>query len=146
MRRITFRVGVSEVVSSMIILLIVVIVGVMLYLNLYYTATLNQQILSKELIEEEIKAQEHLSLLLVTGSSTSNNITIILASGTNPVNIVSIYVNDTLAISYNPPLTLGSLEVYELTVESPIELTTNSIIRVKVIFKGGTVESWGEVS
>lgn len=139
------RLGVSEVVASMLILLIVVSIGTMLYMYLYSQVIWNRQIVSQELTEEELRTQEQLSILLVVGNHTTNTITVIVASGPSPVTIQAIYVNNTLASSEE--ITLDSYSVVELgPINSPIPLTSGARIFVRIAYRGGYADSWGEVA
>ena len=139
--------GISEVVSAMIMLLIVVIFGVALYLNLTYTTALNQQIIERQLLEEEIRTREVISVLLVLGYS-NETVNIVVAVGSYPTSILSIYVNGTLAqLPEDMPETLEPFRVYEIRgiiVDIPME--ANDTIYVRVVYGGGYVDVWGKVS
>jgi len=138
--------AVSEIVASMLLLLIIVSIGTALYLYLYYRTTFHQQRTEQQILEEEIKAKEQVAILLVVGYSETNTVKVILAIGPNPTGIRAIYVNNTLAVNYNPPQNYKPLEIVELEISSPITLQPNSIVLVRVVYGGGYVEALGEVT
>ncbi|RLG74098.1 MAG: hypothetical protein DRO08_00540 [Thermoprotei archaeon] len=142
------RYGVSEIVASMLLLLIIVSIGTVLYLYLYYRTTFHQQRTEQQILEEEIKAKEQVAILLAVGSSKTDRVKVVLAIGPNPARIYAVYVNNTLAVNYNPPRNCKPLEIVELEVPvpSPITLQPNSRILVRVVYGGGYVEAWGEVA
>ena len=140
------RYGVSEIVASMLLLLIIVSIGTALYLYLYYRTTFHQQRTEQLILEEEIKAKEQVAILLAVGYSETNTVKVILAIGPNPTRIYAVYVNNTLAVNYNPPQNYKPLEIVELEVQSPITLQPNSVILVRIIYGGGYAEVWGEVA
>ena len=140
------RKAISEIVASMLLLLIIVSIGTALYLYLYYRTTFHQQRTEQQILEEEIKAKEQVAILLAVGSSKTDRVKVVLAIGPNPARIYAVYVNNTLAVNYNPPQNYKPLEVVELEVPSPITLQPNSIILVRVVYGGGYVETWGEVT
>ena len=140
--------GISEIVAALLILLIIISVGVSVYLYMMSRVLTYQQTLSQRLISEEIKTREYLTILYVLGYSSNRTITIILVTGNWPVNLVSIYVNNTLAydfISSGSSRTLPPQNVTILHIPSPITLNSNSIIEVKVIYEGGEEKVYGEV-
>ena len=138
--------AVSEIVASMLLLLIIVSIGTALYLYLYYRTTFHQQRTEQQILEEEIKAKEQVAILLVVGYSEAKTVKVILAIGPNPTGIRAIYVNNTLAVNYNPPQNYKPLEIVELEISSPITLQPNSIVLVRVVYGGGYVEALGEVT
>jgi len=142
--RLTLSKGVSEVISAMLILFIVVAIGVSLYLYLYSQTMMYQQIVSKRLLEEELSVQEQLSILLVVGYS-NGTIHVVYFTGPSQVRLYSIYVNDTLAVSYNPPRLLSPFTTYDQTIYSPIPLSSNSIIQIKIVHGGGEASALGQV-
>jgi len=140
------RKAVSEIVASMLLLLIIVSIGTALYLYLYYRTTFHQQRTEQQILEEEIKAKEQVAILLAVGYSETNTVKVILAIGPNPTRIYAVYVNNTLAVNYNPPQNYKPLEIVELEVQSPITLQPNSVILVRIVYGGGYAEAWGEVA
>ena len=142
------RYGVSEIVASMLLLLIIVSIGTALYLYLYYRTTFHQQRTEQQILEEEIKSKEQVTILLTVGYSDTGKVKVILAIGPNPTKIYAVYINSTLAKNYNPPRNCKPLEIVELEVPvpSPVTLQPNSIILVRVVYGGGYVEAWGEVA
>ncbi|RLG70656.1 MAG: hypothetical protein DRO23_13040 [Thermoprotei archaeon] len=143
---IKMRKAVSEIVASMLLLLIIVSIGTALYLYLYYRTTFHQQRTEQQILEEEIKAKEQVAILLAVGYSETNTVKVILAIGPNPTRIYAVYVNNTLAVNYNPPQNYKPLEIVELEVQSPITLQPNSVILVRIVYGGGYAEAWGEVA
>jgi len=140
------RYGVSEVVASMLLLLIVVSVGTALYLYLYYKSTFYQQRISQELLAEEMRSKQQLTILLVHGDSNTGNISVVVATGSFPVEVNAIYVNDTLA--YETTLNLDRYAVEEIFITSPIKLNSGDVVYVKIVYAGGHfyVEASGEVT
>lgn len=141
-----FKLAVSEIVASMLLLLIVVSIGTTLYLYLYYRSTFYQQRILQELLNEEMLSKQQLTILLVRGNSSVSSISIVLATGSFPVEINAIYVNGTLA--YETTLNLGGYVVEEILIESPIILNPGDIIYVKIVYAGGRfyAEASGEVT
>lgn len=141
-----FKLAVSEIVASMLLLLIVVSIGTTLYLYLYYRSTFYQQRILQELLNEEMLSKQQLTVLLVRGNSSVSSISIVLATGSFPVEINAIYVNGTLA--YETTLNLGGYVVEEILIESPIILNPGDIIYVKIVYAGGRfyAEASGEVT
>ena len=135
--------GVSEIVSAILLLVIVVAVGSTLYVQFYLNATQHQLQVMQETIRADIAAKQQLEILLAVGYSKNNTVTIIVATGSYPVEIYSIYINNTLA-QYNSTW-LPALTIKEINVTSPITLTSGAKILVKIIHGGGTDEAWGEV-
>ena len=140
------KLGVSDIVAAMLLLLIVVAVGTSLYLYLYSRAIAYQQSVSQELIAEEIRSKQQLAILLVHGDSASQEVTVIVASGEAPVEINAIYVNETLASTET--ITVNPESIVEIRVQSPIVVSSGSIVKVKIIYAGGylNVEASGEVT
>ena len=130
----------------MLLLLIVVTLGVLLTINLAYIYSLNQQKTMESMIRRELESRQDLSILLVSGRSQDGTVSVVLASGNWPVKVLAIYVNGSLAINYEPPLELDALDVQTVTFESPTTLSPNTIVRVRVVYEGGTVESFGYVA
>lgn len=130
----------------MLLLLIVVTLGVLLTINLAYIYSLNQQKTMESVIKRELASRQDLSILLVSGRSQDGTVSVVLASGSWPVKILAIYVNDSLARNYEPPLELDAFSVQTVTFESPITLSPNTIVRVKIIHEGGTIEGFGYVA
>ena len=139
--------AISEIVAALLILLIIISVGVSVYLYMFSRVMSYQQSLSQQLISEEIKTREYLLILYVIGNSTNGRITIILVTGNWPVDLIAVYVNNTLAYDFasSPKRTLPPQNVTELHIPSPIALTPKSIIEVKVIYEGGEEVAFGEV-
>jgi len=133
------KLGVSEIVAAMMLLLITVAIGTALYLYLYSRAIAYQQSVSQELVAEELRSKQQLTILLVKGDSGSNTITIVVATGVAPVEVNAIYVNDTLAKKYEPPLRLNASIIDEISIQNPsaLSLSPNSIVKVKIIYAGG---------
>jgi len=142
------KLSISEIVASMLLLLIVVSIGTALYLYLYYRSTFYQQRISQELLAEEIRSKQQLTILLVHGYSNTGNgsISIVVATGSFPVEVNAIYVNDTLA--YETTLNLDKYAVEEISITSPITLNSGDIVYVKIVYAGGYfyVEASGEVT
>ncbi|RLG72333.1 MAG: hypothetical protein DRO23_10620 [Thermoprotei archaeon] len=140
------KLSISEVVASMLLLLIVVSIGTALYLYLYYKSTFYQQRISQELLAEEIRLKQQLAILLVHGYSSTRSISIVVATGSFPVEVNAIYVNDTLA--YETTLNLDKYAVEEISITSPITLNSGDIVYVKIVYAGGYfyVEASGEVT
>ncbi len=141
-----FKLSISEIVASMLLLLIVVSIGTALYLYLYYKSTFYQQRISQELLAEEIRSKQQLTILLVHGYSSTRSISIVVATGSFPVEVNAIYVNDTLA--YETTLNLDKYAVEEISITSPITLDSGDIVYVKIVYAGGYfyVEASGEVT
>ncbi len=139
------KLGVSEIVAAMMLLLITVAIGTALYLYLYSRAIAYQQSVTQELIAEEVRSEQQLTILLVYGNSTTNTIVLYLATGNMPVELDGIYVNNTLA--YNSPTNLSASSISKVTVNSPIPLAPGEIVYVKIVYAGGYsyVEASGEV-
>lgn len=137
--------GISEVVSSMLMLLIVVAIGVFVVVNLAYTYSLNQQVTSQKIVEEEVASRQDLTILLVSGR-VDGTVYVVVASGNWPVEVHAVYVNNTLVREYNPPLEIGSLEVVELTLTTQYSLRRGGVIVVRIAYGGGIVEGYGEVA
>ncbi|MEM4576168.1 MAG: archaellin/type IV pilin N-terminal domain-containing protein [Candidatus Nezhaarchaeales archaeon] len=136
--------GVSEVVSAILLLTITVAVGSILYVQIYLAATQHQTRLIQETVRADIAVKQQLRIMLVVGDSINNKVRIIVATGSYPVQLFSIYVDNALAVSYRdyyvPALTLDVIEV-----ESPILLTKGSKILVRIVHGGGVEEAYGEV-
>ena len=102
----------------------------------------------QETIRADIAAKQQLEILLVVGYSSdqggNGNITIIVATGSYPVEIYSIYVNNTLVPSYSGEW-IQALTIKPINVTSPIPLTSGDKILVKIVHGGGSDEAWGEV-
>ena len=140
-RKMKRKLGVSEIVAAMMLLLITVTIGTALYFYLYSRAIAYQQSVSQELVAEELRSKQQLTILLVKGDSGSNTITVIVAAGPAPVEINAIYVNNTLAVEYNPPRIINASTVEELP---PIplpntlgRLSQGTVVNVKIVYAGG---------
>ncbi len=144
-RILKYKVGVSEIVASMLLLLIILAIGSFLYLYLYQRAFYQQQVVSQEITEEEFKVQQQLTILFAVGSSLDNKVTIIFATGPVGVKVYSIYVNNTLVEGFSSS-TYNPTGVYNITVTSPITLVSDSHIIVRIVFEGGIADAWGEVA
>jgi len=143
------KLGVSEIVAAMMLLLITVAIGTALYLYLYSRAIAYQQSLSQELVAEEVRLKQQLTILLVKGDSKSKTITVYLATSDAPVELNGIYVNNTLVKNYNPPIHLNASTISKITITSPpIPLASGNIVYVKIIYAGGYsyAEASGEVT
>ena len=142
------KLGVSEIVAAMMLLLITVAIGTALYLYLYSRAIAYQQSVSQELVAEELRSKQQLIVLLAYGNSTTNTVTLYLATGNAPVEVNGIYVNNTLAQEYNPPIHLNASAISKITINSPIPLASGNIIYIKIIYAGGYsyAEASGEVT
>jgi len=136
--------GVSEIVSAILLLVIVVAVGSTLYVQFYLTATQHQLQVMQETVKADIASKQQLEILLAVGNGTTGEVTIIVATGSYPVQLYTIYINNTLAESYSN-YWLSALTVEPINVSSPITLTSGAKIHVKVVYGGGSDEAWGEV-
>ena len=136
--------GVSEIVSAILLLVIVVAVGSTLYVQFYLTATQHQLQVMQETVKADIASKQQLEILLAVGNGTTGEVTIIVATGSYPVQLYTIYINNTLAESYSN-YWLSALTVEPINVSSPITLTSGAKIHVKVVYGGGIDEAWGEV-
>lgn len=136
--------GVSEVVSAILLLTITVAVGSILYVQIYLAATQHQMQLIQEIVKADAAVKQQLRIMLVVGDFITNKVKIVITTGSYPVQLFSIYVDNTLAASYRdyyaPALTLDVIEV-----ESPIALTKGSKILVRIVHGGGVEEAYGEV-
>ncbi len=137
--------AVSEITASVLTLLIVVSTCSGLYLYLYSNVALYQHSMSQELLTEETRAKQQLSILLVHGNSTSQTIDIVVSSGSTEVKINAIYVNNVLASSET--IIIKPLTSTVITVKSPITLNPGDIITVKIVYAEGyyCVQASGKV-
>jgi len=127
--------AVSEITASILTLLIVVGTCSGLYLYLYSNVAFYRHSISQELLAEEARAKQQLSILLVHGNSTSQTIDVVVASGYAEVRIDAIYVNNVLASSET--ITIKPLTSTIITVKSPITLNPGDIITVKMVYAEG---------
>lgn len=140
--------AISEIVAALLIMLIAISIGVSIYLYVMSNILRYQQYMSQQLLSEEIKFRQSLTILYVLGNSTNNSIVVIVISCNWPVNLIAVYVNNTLAVDFlslGRPKTIPPQSTVELQIPSPIPLNPNSIIEVKVVYEGGEVVSLGEV-
>ena len=140
--------AISEIVAALLIMLIVISIGVSIYLYILSNILRYQQYMSQQLLSEEVKFRQTLTILHVLGNSTDNSVVVIVVSGNWPVNLIAVYINNTLAVDFlslGKPKTIPPQSTIELQIPSPIPLSSNSIIEVKVVYEGGEVVSLGEV-
>jgi len=138
------RRGVSEIVSAILLLVIAVAVGSTLYVQFYLAATQHQLQVMQEAVKADIAAKQQLEVLLAVGNSGTGYVTIIVATGSYPIQVYSIYINNTLAHSYKD-YWLPALTLKEISVASPIRLASGDKILVRIVHGGGIDEAWGEV-
>lgn len=111
---------------------------------MYLMAAQHQAQLGREAVRADIAIKQQLRILLVVGDSSSNKVKIVVATGSYSVQLHSIYVNSTLAASYQDRYVQAlTLEVVE--VDSPMTLAKGSKILAREVHGGGVKEAYGEV-
>jgi len=137
---------VSEITSSMLVILIVISIGIGLVLAIFSNITSFATVLERSRLEYEIESKTDLAIALVTGY-TNGTISIVLCCGEYPVDVVAVYVNNTLAANYEPALKLKPYTTVILSITSPVKLQKGDVIYVRVIYGewGEKVERAGQV-
>ncbi|MEM2158290.1 MAG: hypothetical protein QXO72_04675 [Sulfolobales archaeon] len=134
-----FSYGVSELVSSLIVLLITIALGSIVIISInnysYDVATLFKSDIERKATD----SVRSLDLVMTSGSKSANTIKLVISNGIVRTRIIAVYVNDVpiqdLAITLEP------LEIIVLEFRSPVELSEGNVFRVKVVYEGseGTI-------
>ncbi|MEM2376348.1 MAG: hypothetical protein QXZ10_01900 [Sulfolobales archaeon] len=134
-----FSYGVSELVSSLIVLLITIALGSIVIISInnysYDVATLFKSDIERKATD----SVRSLDLVMTSGSKSANTIKLVISNGIVRTRIIAVYVNDVpiqdLAVTLEP------LEIIVLEFRSPVELSEGNVFRVKVVYEGseGTI-------
>lgn len=136
-----FSYGVSELVSSLIVLLITIALGSIVIISInnysYDVATLFKSDIERKATD----SVRSLDLVMTSGSKSANTIKLVISNGIVRTRIIAVYVNDVpiqdLAITLEP------LEIIVLEFRSPVELSEGNVFRVKVVYEGGEGTIYG---
>ncbi|MEM0454160.1 MAG: hypothetical protein QXO98_05855 [Sulfolobales archaeon] len=136
-----FSYGVSELVSSLIVLLITIALGSIVIISInnysYDVATLFKSDIERKATD----SVRSLDLVMTSGSKSANTIKLVISNGIVRTRIIAVYVNDVpiqdLAVTLEP------LEIIVLEFRSPVELSEGNVFRVKVVYEGGEGTIYG---
>jgi len=141
--------SVSPIVSSIIMLLIALSISSIIYITLYTQVVSSINAMKQELLETKIKLMQFLDIGLAVINATNKTLYLIVATGQNNVELITIYVNNTY-IGYDldltiPPNTLYVIRVDLSSIESQLTLSEGAIAYIKVIYEGGECYAFAEV-
>ena len=138
------RRGVSEIVSSLIVLLIVSIMGVSLYNYSYALSWEKTQYYMDEVDFDIERAKEKIKIIsLIKLPSNQLNVTY-FNYGSIEVSVIAVYVDDLPVTDYQMGLgnTIQNLNLGYITFTSPIAILPNQSVNVILVTKRGvSVES-----
>ncbi|MEM0310103.1 MAG: hypothetical protein QXF10_01480 [Ignisphaera sp.] len=134
--------GVSEYVATVIVAIITMAAGILVFIHSYYIANSYYDTLSKA-FEESLKSS---SMTILASYISNQKLVVIASTGSMPIQIYSIYVNESLAncvIAFNntaKPLTYSNpvgVSYYTAFV-AMCNVGNASYANVKIVFDGGT--------
>ncbi len=132
------RLGVSEIVASLVLLLIVSSLGVFLYSITTSTTNTQIDIARTEASREIQRAQERFRVVAATNTSVTNYTVAVLNYGDIDITISDIYVNgDDIGIS---PEEIQSLEL--VTISFDYLTQTNSTLIITLVSERGISHSY----
>ncbi|MEM0239211.1 MAG: hypothetical protein QXT53_05125 [Ignisphaera sp.] len=134
--------GVSEYVATVIVAIITMAAGVLIFIHSYYIANSYYNALSKA-FEESLKSS---SMTILASYISGQKLVVLASTGSMPVQIYSIYVNESLAncsIAFNDsvkPLTYSNpiIVPYYTAFVAICNVRNASYASVKIVFDGGT--------
>ena len=133
------RLGISPIVSTVLLILIIVSIGAVLVTSAYrmYSTFRSQVIEERSRIERELR--QSLGVLLIRADSSIDKVTIVVVAADYPVKIYAIYINNTLVSE--PNIELPPFEVSELEVNY-LGLNSGDLLNIKIVYEGGRIEEW----
>ncbi len=147
--------AISEIVSSLLLVIIVISTSTLVVLYVYRNIEAYRSRVQEEIVAAETTLKQTVNILYVVGNSTTNNVSIVFATGDYPVRIYGILINYTIAENYtvirgdcwreNGYLICNANNMVEIIVRSPIELHPHTRINVVIAYGAGEAEAWGDV-
>ncbi|WFO75563.1 hypothetical protein J4526_01350 [Desulfurococcaceae archaeon MEX13E-LK6-19] len=147
--------AISEIVSSLLLVIIVISTSTLVVLYVYRNIEAYRSRVQEEIITAETLLKQTINILYVLGNSTTNNVSIVFATGEYPVRIYGILINYTVAENYtvikgdcwveDGYLVCNANNMVEIMVRSPIELSPYTRINVIIAYGAGEAEAWGDV-
>lgn len=135
------KVGISELVASLMTLLITISLGslILYVINDYINSV--QVTLRYRLEELRMLSLRSLDLIMAVGNETTNEVTIVVASGRVEVRILAVYINEVLI--RNSTYFIRPLEIVVVRARSPVALRSGEPFIVKVVHEGGKEVGYG---
>jgi archaellum component FlaG (FlaF/FlaG flagellin family) len=139
----TNSVGVSELISTLLMLLITLAVGAFIIGYINDVSDRLCTLIRSDVERMRVELIKSLDIVFAIGSSTNNEVKLALANGITELKILTVYINEVPV--ENSSITLEPLEIRVVILKAPIQLLKNSVFKVKVVYEGGEEVIYGYV-
>jgi len=139
----TNSVGVSELISTLLMLLITLAIGTFIIGYISDVSDRLYTLIKSDVERRSVELIKSLDIVFAIGSATNNEVKLALANGITELKILTVYINEVPV--ENSSITLEPLEIRVVILKAPIQLLKNSVFKVKVVHEGGEGVIYGYV-
>ena len=139
----TNSVGVSELISTLLMLLITLAIGTFIIGYISDVSDRLYTLIKSDVERRSVELIKSLDIVFAIGSATNNEVKLALANGITELKILTVYINEVPV--ENSSITLEPLEIRVVILKAPIQLLKNSVFKVKVVYEGGEGVIYGYV-
>ena len=139
----TNSVGVSELISTLLMLLITLAIGTFIIGYISDVSDRLYKLIKSDVERRSVELIKSLDIVFAIGSATNNEVKLALANGITELKILTVYINEVPV--ENSSITLEPLEIRVVILKAPIQLLKNSVFKVKVVHEGGEGVIYGYV-